>query len=1174
MPESSLDHTSEIKEKGRKRKWRTIIKWLFALGFVFISVLVIFAVLLNGTLGRKILKDQALKRVNSAGYSGSFDLSGTLLEGYTISNLNLDGLGIEQLHLNELTVKYDWQELLKDDESKLQKFVKLIKVGDLTTVVDISKIPKSEKKEPKDKSLLEVMAIIRPWVSNPEIQFANFDVTLLKDTEMLVAVKLASFTHAAESDLFKLEKFTAKNSKLETKPQDVSLSWKSDSLRLNQWEVLPKLVIKDSELDWSTPHLIIDSGIIADGAILNAQIDEGIHLELEEGILTTQFINETFGIKNPVDGKIDRISVEILNQKSSFVDWDINTNIHVTEASYGKYTISNSDLTFSQADKNYKIDLKGQLHNNSIDLNLDGQWNTPSGPKQWWKTTEVNYSLNVPKLGEIPELWIKKLDERIDYSQGSLQANGLVSLEEAKLENFTTIAKLKTLKVSEERMPDLFINGQIVDEKIITNLSIGSETTPEAIISGTINLTEKKYEGAVLINTENLSWVNTLLRLSKKEIQVNDTLRVSWSGTGTISTNLDELTALGALEVSELSLKLPNISDIDIKASAGYDYPNYITVESIDVSESDWRANGTLFWDGHFLNIPAFGVSNKERDIVWASGLVPYSLNVKSLEQFVAQEEEINLHVTARPLELSKIQEWTGLKLPDTIIGKAEADISIFGFLNDPQIKGFTKLIEVKGVEPNLNALNARLNFESVENVVKVSTVISEGVDDRITVEGIVPFSPHEWIDDPNAMLEKFKDSSINGNVAVNSFPLARISEFIPDFPPLSGDAEINAAFTGTINNPKFELDLDAEIPSYNLESKTLGKIRDVKIKVAVKEDFIMSTLVTAQIDGGFAEISGLIDINEPKNPIFDLLIDCDHILVFRDDLLSARANTALKLQGGIKDTTISGNIGITESLVFKDLELIPIGVPSSAVADVQLPALSSGSDDLPIPEPFANWKLDVNVKTEDLILIRGNIARGHVEGAVKINGNLKRPSPEGVLYIKDATARLPFSLLSVENGEIIFTSQGGITDPKLKIAGDSSIGGFDINLLVHGDTSSPKTSLTSSPPLPESEIMSLLATGATTDSLENRDAVALKALQIFLLKLQQRQDIPGGNKLFGALTTVIDQLDLQVGQDDEFTGRKFTSASLDLNEHWHLTTQIDEDTRARGLVVYLIRFK
>ena len=260
---------------------------------------------------------------------------------------------------------------------------------------------------------------------------------------------------------------------------------------------------------------------------------------------------------------------------------------------------------------------------------------------------------------------------------------------------------------------------------------------------------------------------------------------------------------------------------------------------------------------------------------------------------------------------------------------------------------------------------------------------------------------------------------------------------------------------------------------------------------------------------------------------------------------------------------------------LYKDIELIPIGIPSSSVAKVQLPSLgSSKNKELPVPEPFGNWKLDLVVKTQDPILIRGNVATGRVEGEVHVSGPLKRPKPKGRLYVREVEASLPFSQLEIAEGEIIFTPELGIMNPKLKILGTSTISGYDVNLLVYGETANPQTILTSSPPLPESEITSLLGTGSTTNALGNTNAVALKALQILLIQLRDRNTIPGGNRLFGALLGGIEKANLQVGENDTFSGRKFTSASINLQNSWYFTTQIDEEQRARGLLVYKIRFK
>ena len=359
------------------------------------------------------------------------------------------------------------------------------------------------------------------------------------------------------------------------------------------------------------------------------------------------------------------------------------------------------------------------------------------------------------------------------------------------------------------------------------------------------------------------------------------------------------------------------------------------------------------------------------------------------------------------------------------------------------------------------------------------------------------------------------------------------------------------------------------------LRQSDLGDIRNVVLDATIDENQKIKTNLTAKINGGKFEVSGTADIADTEQPQFDLSVTTRYALVHRDDLLSVRANTDLRIRGNLDDATISGNIGIVESLFYKDMELIPIGVPTSEVAKVQLPALDpeKAANELPVPEPFNRWKLDVNITTTDPILIRGNVASGSVRGSLRVGGTLSTPRPNGTLIAENVRAKLPFSILNVKRGEIRFTPEKGV-NPTLNVRGKSTVGSHDVTVFVYGSASSPKTTLTSYPPLPESEIMSLLGTGTTTSGLEDRDVATFKAFQVFLMKLKKRASKPGGNKLFKNLLEGVDDLNLNVGEKDRFTGRKFSSATIEMHPRWHLTAQVDAQQQTRGLIVYVIRFR
>ena len=442
-------------------------------------------------------------------------------------------------------------------------------------------------------------------------------------------------------------------------------------------------------------------------------------------------------------------------------------------------------------------------------------------------------------------------------------------------------------------------------------------------------------------------------------------------------------------------------------------------------------------------------------------------------------------------------------------------------------------------------------------------------------MRGSIPFTPSTWINDPQIKDTLFKKTPLSAEVSFNTLPLGRLKSFVPQLNKIEGNINGNATVSGTIEALQYKVNLDADIPSLDFAQSQIGTVRDVKISSSFSENKKLNTTITAQINGGEFEAGGTVDLTDAKDPDFDLYLRTQYALIHRDDLMSMRANSDLKLIGKQTDATISGTIGIAESVFYKDIDLVPIGVPSSAVAEVNLPALSKkrNNDGFPIPAPFADWKLNLTARTDDPFLIRGNVATGNLTGSVQVGGTLAKPAPQGTITINNVKAKLPLSTLEIAKGEINFTPKNGI-DPTLNILGKSTVGNHDVSLFVYGPASAPKTSFTSFPPLPEKDVLSLIATGTTTSGLEDRSVATFKAFQIFLLKLQQRNNKPDGNKLFKALLSGVDDLNLNVGETDPFTGRRFTSAKVNIHRNWNLTAQVDDTQQTRGLVVYVFRFR
>ena len=172
---------------------------------------------------------------------------------------------------------------------------------------------------------------------------------------------------------------------------------------------------------------------------------------------------------------------------------------------------------------------------------------------------------------------------------------------------------------------------------------------------------------------------------------------------------------------------------------------------------------------------------------------------------------------------------------------------------------------------------------------------------------------------------------------------------------------------------------------------------------------------------------------------------------------------------------------------------------------------------------------------------------------------------------LEEMWLKLPFSRLTITKGEVIFNKEQPF-DPQIDIAGESLTGGRQVQVSVQGRALAPKVRLTSSPPLPEGEIATLLATGVTTSDLSAHGDEAAGRAAFVLLQQTYR-------KLFHKRATdkaddEPPRLSFEFSLFGSDPSRRGVSAVYELNPKWRLIGRVGETGTFRGLLHYLIRFR
>lgn len=259
-----------------------------------------------------------------------------------------------------------------------------------------------------------------------------------------------------------------------------------------------------------------------------------------------------------------------------------------------------------------------------------------------------------------------------------------------------------------------------------------------------------------------------------------------------------------------------------------------------------------------------------------------------------------------------------------------------------------------------------------------------------------------------------------------------------------------------------------------------------INARVVATDQLVTLQSLTAMAGKGSLNGSGTIGLagDMPVN----LALNADHASPIISDLLSETLNGGLTLQGALKTgTTLAGTIDILKANIN-----IPRSLPASVA---NLPIHYEG--EAPLAEkqsaPPPPVRLDLTVKAENQIFIRGEGLFAELGGRLHLGGTLANLEPTGGFTLVRGNFSLAGKTLQFNSGKIEFNGDGFIPMLDLEATTATSNDGT-ASLIISGAATKPQINLTSSPPLPSDEILAQLLFAQSSASLSPFQAASLAA--------------------------------------------------------------------------------
>lgn len=226
---------------------------------------------------------------------------------------------------------------------------------------------------------------------------------------------------------------------------------------------------------------------------------------------------------------------------------------------------------------------------------------------------------------------------------------------------------------------------------------------------------------------------------------------------------------------------------------------------------------------------------------------------------------------------------------------------------------------------------------------------------------------------------------------------------------------------------------------------------------------------LTATTGGGKLSLGGFLTY---RNGVYaDLTARAEAVRV-RFNGLSGTANSDFKLQGGLDNMLLSGNILLTRFNVGPDVDFAAF-------------AGSGGVSAPPDPNSITNKiHMDIHITSSPQLDFQNSYAK--LAGTVDLNvrGTVAEPSLLGRIQITDGSATFAGTTYQVQRGNIYFSNPVRI-DPLVDLDVTARVENYDITISLHGTTASLRPTYRSEPPLSEADVFNLLALGRTQEEAQ-----------------------------------------------------------------------------------------
>jgi translocation and assembly module TamB len=401
-----------------------------------------------------------------------------------------------------------------------------------------------------------------------------------------------------------------------------------------------------------------------------------------------------------------------------------------------------------------------------------------------------------------------------------------------------------------------------------------------------------------------------------------------------------------------------------------------------------------------------------------------------------------------------------------------------------------------------------------------------------------------------------------------------------------SGTSTFSVEAHGTLQNPGLRGRIDFDNAALALEDLP-NSLSQLHGTLEFNQDRLEVKSLTAMSGGGLLSVSGYLAY---QHGIYaDLSLTGKGIRIRYPQGVSSAADIDLKLQGPQNNMLLSGGVMITRFTVSPEMDFVALAAQAGKAQPVAPP-----------DAPSNHIRLDIHFQSSPQLNFQNAYAKLAGDVDLRLRGTIAAPSLLGSISITEGSATIAGTRYELQRGEITFSNPVRI-QPMIDLNATARVEDYDIALGLHGSIDQMTVSYRSDPPLPEADVVALLALGRTQDQqrlyTQQQEQLATNPATDALLGGALNATVSSRvQKLFGAGSVKVDpnylgvlgnsttritveeqlgkNLTLTYATDVDTTGQQLLQAEIAINRHASLLVARDESGVFSMVVKFTRRFK